>query len=94
MILYALHIRSTPKLADILLSEFSDELVRPAELIDGFSDRLRGVSPDGSELLYGGRDMPGLPLVGGSLMTSTLSLACPLPELLRSCGSWDLKKNH
>lgn len=82
-----LHIRSTPKLADMLLSEFKDELVRPLdELDDGFNDKLRGVSPNGSELLYEGRATPGLPFVGGSLITSTLSLGAAA-ELLKSCGS-------
>lgn len=66
-------IRSDPILALILLKQFSEEL-EPL-LVDqlGLSDKLRGASPEVSdEPVYD--EMPdGLPLVAGSLITSTLS---------------------
>lgn len=65
-----------PMLADMLLSEFSDELVWLfVELwLLGFKDRFKGPSARGSGAPYEGTLRPdGLPFVGGNLMTSTRS---------------------
>lgn len=75
---------STPILADILLSEFSDDDVWL--VVVGFKERFNGASPELSEYrpLREGIESPeGLPFVAGNLITSTLSEA--LGERLTSC---------
>lgn len=77
-------------LADMLLSEFSEELVWLTVDGDGFSDRFSGVSvvSDELELPKADTDNPdGLPLVAGSLITSTLSVDDMLGDWF-SC-SWE-----
>lgn len=67
---------STPILADILLSELSEELVWL--VVVGFKERFKGASPELSEYIlpYEGTVRPeGLPFVAGNLITSTLSEA-------------------
>lgn len=86
-----LHIRSTPKLADILQSEFSEELDVLLVEVLGLSDKFNGVSPVVSLLLNDGTEIPeGLPLVAGNFITSTRSFAEDGGELT-SCWSY---QNH
>lgn len=74
-----LHTRSMPKFADMLLSEFRDELLWLVEFIVGFNDKFKGPSPVDSLKLppeKDGTEIPdGLPFVGGNFITSTLSIA-------------------
>lgn len=60
-------------LADMLHREFNEEEVVEVLQELGFSERFKGVSPC-SALLNEGTETPeGLPLVAGSLITSTRS---------------------
>lgn len=68
-----LHIRSEPILADISLKDVKDDVLE--DVVFGFKDKFNGTSPPDSEVDPNMEEIPdGLPLVAGSLITSTRSL--------------------